>query len=71
MTPLNFDNFNRIFQVKDDFSKLLGNHNVKTGILIMRSRKNQDNVPAINGSFAFSTSAANTTTQCPRRRATR
>jgi hypothetical protein len=27
----------------------------------MRSRKNQDNVPAINGSFAFNTSAANTT----------
>jgi hypothetical protein len=61
VTPLNFDNFNRIFQFKDDFSKLMGNHNVKAGILIMRSRKNQDNVPAINGSFAFSTSAANTT----------
>lgn len=61
VTPLNFDNFNRIFQWKDDFSKLMGNHNIKAGILAMRSRKNQDNVPAINGSFAFSTSAANTT----------
>ena len=61
VTPLNFDNFNRIFQLKDDFSKLMGNHNVKAGILAMRSRKNQDNVPAINGTFAFSTSAANTT----------
>jgi hypothetical protein len=28
----------------------------KTGIDIKRSRKNQDNVPAINGTFAFSTS---------------
>ena len=62
VTPLNFDNFNRIFQWKDDFSKLMGSHNVKAGILAMRSRKNQDNVPGINGSFAFSTSAANTTT---------
>ena len=61
VTPLNFDNFNRIFQWKDDFSKLLGNHNLKVGIMAMRSRKNQDNVPAINGNFAFSTSAANTT----------
>ncbi|MBV9085197.1 MAG: carboxypeptidase regulatory-like domain-containing protein, partial [Acidobacteriaceae bacterium] len=56
-TPLNFNNFNRIFDWKDDFSKILGNHNVKTGILIMRSRKNQDNVPAINGTFVFNTSA--------------
>jgi len=61
VTPLNFDNFNRIFSWKDDFSKLKGNHNLKAGILIMRSRKNQDNVPAINGSFAFNTSALNTT----------
>jgi hypothetical protein len=61
VTPLNFDNFNRIFDWKDDFSKSLGAHNLKAGVLIMRSRKNQDNVPAINGSFAFNTSAANTT----------
>jgi hypothetical protein len=61
VTPLNFDNFNRIFSWKDDFSKLMGNHNLKAGILIMRSRKNQDNVPAINGNFAFNTSASNTT----------
>ena len=51
--------------MKDDFSKLIGNHNLKAGILVMRSRKNQDNVPAINGSFAFSTSAANTHHQRP------
>ena len=55
-TALNFDNFNRIFDLKDDFSKVMGNHNVKVGIDIKRSRKNQDNVPAINGTFAFSTS---------------
>ncbi|HXR74547.1 MAG TPA: carboxypeptidase regulatory-like domain-containing protein [Bryobacteraceae bacterium] len=60
-TPLNFNNFNRIFDWKDDFSKVIGNHSLKLGILIMRSRKNQDNVPAINGTFNFSPSAANTT----------
>jgi hypothetical protein len=61
VTPLNFDNFNRIFSWKDNFSKLIGSHNLKAGILAMRSRKNQDNVPAINGTFAFTTSATNTT----------
>ncbi|HEX3879041.1 MAG TPA: carboxypeptidase regulatory-like domain-containing protein [Bryobacteraceae bacterium] len=55
-TALNFNNFNRVFDWKDDFSKILGNHTLKFGILVMRSRKNQDNVPAINGTFAFSTS---------------
>jgi Carboxypeptidase regulatory-like domain/TonB-dependent Receptor Plug Domain len=59
-TALNFNNFNRIFDWKDDFSKIVGNHNLKTGILVMRSRKNQDNVPAINGTFAFSTSRSGT-----------
>jgi hypothetical protein len=56
-TPLNFNNFNRIFDWKDDFSKIIGSHSLKTGILIMRSRKNQDNVPAINGTFTFNTTA--------------
>ena len=59
-TPLNFNNFNRIFDWKDDFSKVIGNHNLKLGVLIMRSRKNQDNVPAINGTFVFNTSIPNT-----------
>lgn len=60
-TALNFNNFNRIFDWKDDFSKIIGNHTVKTGIDIKRSRKNQDNVPAINGTFAYSTSRSGTT----------
>lgn len=58
-TALNFNNFNRIFDWKDDLSKIIGNHTLKTGILIMRSRKNQDNVPAINGTFVFNTSGPN------------
>lgn len=60
-TPLNFNNFNRIFSWKDDFSKVIGNHNIKAGINIYRSRKNQDNVPAINGTFAFATSRTGST----------
>jgi hypothetical protein len=52
--PRNWNNFNRVFQFKDDFSKIVGNHNLKFGVLAMRSRKNQDNQPAINGSVNFS-----------------
>lgn len=50
-----WNNFNRVFQWKQDFSKVTGNHNLKFGMLAMRSRKNQDNQPAINGSIAFAT----------------
>ncbi len=50
---LTFQNFNHIFQVKDDFSKIAGNHTLKAGFVVMRSRKNQDNQPAINGTFNF------------------
>jgi hypothetical protein len=60
-SPYNWNNFNRIFDWKDDFSKIIGNHDLQTGILVMRSRKNQDNVPAINGSFCFSPAASDTT----------
>lgn len=59
--PRQFNNFNRIFNWKDDFSKVVGNHNLKTGVLIMRSRKNQDNIPAINGSLNFATGHSNST----------
>jgi hypothetical protein len=59
--PLLWNNFNRIFDWKDDFSKTLGNHNLKLGIIIMRSRKNQDNVPAINGTFNFNTARIGST----------
>ena len=58
--PFNWNNFNRIFDWKDDFSKVMGNHNLKMGVLVERSRKNQDNVPSVNGSVNFNTSAANT-----------
>ena len=58
VTPLAFDNSTRTYTAKDDFSKVIGNHNLKTGIVVQRGRKNQDAIPAINGTFNF-TSIAN------------
>ena len=58
---VNWNNFNRLFNFKDDFSKLLGNHNLKLGVLAMRSRKNQDNWPAVNGTVGYSTGHSNST----------
>lgn len=58
---VNWNNFNRLFNFKDDFSKFLGNHNLKMGILIMRSRKNQDNWPAVNGTISYATGHSNST----------
>lgn len=53
VSPLSFNNFNRIFDWKDTLTKIMGNHTIKAGILVMRSRKNQDNPPQINGAFTF------------------
>jgi hypothetical protein len=62
-TALNFDNYERVYSVKDDFSKTVGNHNVRVGVAAYRSRKNQTSIPAINGSFAFSGGAGTTAAQ--------
>ncbi len=53
--PRQFNNFNRIINIKEDFSHLMGRHNLKAGFLFQRSRKNQDNIPAINGTLTFQT----------------
>ena len=63
VTPLSYDNFNRIFDWKDSLTKVIGNHTLKTGILVMRSRKNQDSPPAINGQLTFNTSRSPTSGQ--------
>jgi hypothetical protein len=54
VNPQIWNNYNRVFQLKEDWAKVIGNHNIKAGALIMRSRKNQDNQPQLNGSFNFS-----------------
>jgi hypothetical protein len=56
--PRQFNDFNRFMNVKEDFSKLVGTHNLKAGFLFQRSRKNQDNIPAINGVLNFQTGHA-------------
>ncbi len=53
VTPLVFNNYNRIFNIKEGLTKISGNHTIEMGALFMRSRKNQDNPPAINGQFSF------------------
>ncbi len=63
VSPLNFNNFNRIFNVKDTLTKIMGNHTFTMGFLFMRSRKNQDNPPAINGQYSFQSSRTPSTGQ--------
>ena len=63
VTPLQFNNFNRVFNIKESLTKIMGNHTLKMGIVFMRSRKNQDNPPAINGQFSFATSRSPTSGQ--------
>jgi hypothetical protein len=47
--------FQRLFQWKDDFSRVIGTHILKFGVLVLRSRKNQGNITPINGSLYFQT----------------
>jgi hypothetical protein len=58
VTPRQFDNSQRIYALKDDFSRILGNHSVKVGAYFWRARKNQTAPPQLNGAFTF-TSLAN------------
>ncbi len=57
-SPRAFDNYQRIYAAKDDFSRVLGNHSVKAGAYFWRARKNQTAPPQLNGAFNF-TSLAN------------
>ena len=54
LTPRQFDNSQRIYAMKDDFSRILGNHSVKAGAYFWRARKNQTAPPQLNGAFTFS-----------------
>jgi hypothetical protein len=59
--PFQFSNSSRFYDFKDDFSRILGNHSLKAGVAFMRSRKNQDQIPPLNGQFVFATSRSGTT----------
>jgi len=52
-TAINFNNYQRVYAVKDDLSHIIGNHSLKVGVYAWRGRKNQTSIPAINGSFGF------------------
>jgi len=54
-------NANTTFQVRDDFTKVVGPHTLKFGVQITRSRKNENRQPADQGAVTFNTSAKNTT----------
>jgi hypothetical protein len=54
VSPRSFDNYQRIYALKDDFSRLLGNHSIKAGAYFWRARKNQTAPPQLNGAFTFS-----------------
>src|ERR1700761_6699558 len=54
VTPRQFDNYQRIYALKDDFSRVLGSHSLKTGAYFWRARKNQTAPPQLNGAFTFS-----------------
>jgi len=51
--PRQFDNYQRIYALKDDFSLVLGNHSLKAGAYFWRARKNQTAPPQLNGAFTF------------------
>ncbi|WP_263419251.1 carboxypeptidase regulatory-like domain-containing protein [Terriglobus albidus] len=53
VSPRQFDNYQRIYALKDDFSRVLGNHSLKIGAYFWRARKNQTAPPALNGQFTF------------------
>ncbi|MEK6396534.1 MAG: TonB-dependent receptor, partial [Terriglobus sp.] len=51
--PRQFDNYQRIYALKDDLSIVIGNHSLKTGAYFWRARKNQTAPPQLNGAFQF------------------
>jgi hypothetical protein len=68
-TPLNFDNYERVYAIKDDLAKTIGNHSLKIGISVWRSRKNQTAPGALNGTFGFTPRSLVppcSTTPCPK-----
>ena len=59
VTPLTWNNSDRIIFFKNDFAKVLGQHTVKVGFFAQRNRKSQNNQGAINGSVSFNGSGEN------------
>ncbi len=50
----NYENFNTIWTVQDNVSKVIGRHSLKTGVYIENNHKIQPSSPAYAGNFSFS-----------------
>ncbi|WP_246153654.1 TonB-dependent receptor [Terriglobus albidus] len=57
VSPRQFDNYQRIYAIKNDLSMVFGNHSLKAGGYFWRARKNQTAPPALNGQFTFNSPA--------------
>ncbi|HKD07077.1 MAG TPA: carboxypeptidase-like regulatory domain-containing protein [Bryobacteraceae bacterium] len=55
----NYENFNTIWTVTDNLTKIWGNHSIKTGVYIERNTKIQPAGPVYPGSFNFQPDANN------------
>ena len=55
----NYENFNTIWTVSDNITKILGNHTVKAGVYVEYNTKIQPSSPAYAGSYNFQTDANN------------
>jgi hypothetical protein len=50
----NYENFNTIWTITDNISKVIGDHSVKAGIYFEKNNKIQPSTPAYEGNFNFS-----------------
>jgi hypothetical protein len=55
----NYENFNTIWTVTDNLSKVVGKHSFKTGIYFEKNNKIQPSTPAYEGNFSFSPDSNN------------
>jgi hypothetical protein len=55
----NYENFNTIWTVQDNVSKVVGRHTLKAGVYIENNHKIQPSTPAYAGSFNFTPDALN------------
>ena len=55
----NYENFNTIWTITDNLSKIMGNHSIKAGVYLEHNAKIQPSGPPYTGSFNFQPDANN------------
>jgi hypothetical protein len=55
----NYENFNTIWTIQENLSKIIGRHTLKTGVYIENNHKIQPSTPAYAGSFNFTPDSLN------------